>query len=122
MKELRELPVNIADWDGPDDLPDGWLIANASRPLAGERTWTARFRHGIFYAASPGIREGRFGWKADDAWLITFTSNEEISTRCAAKVAEHGYADLAAAAADDITVEEIAAMMQLPWHAGGDRA
>jgi len=116
---MQELPVNIAAWDGPADLPEGWLIANAPRPLGGQRTWEGQFRHGIFYAASPEIREGTFGWKADDAWLITFTTNDAIRAQCAAKAAQHGYPTLEAAAADDITVEELASMMQLPWHDEG---
>ena len=116
---LQELSVNIADWDGPE-VPDGWLIVNAPRPLAGQQTWTGQFRHGTFYAASPEIREGIFGWEADDAWLITFTSNEEIRVKCAALAAEYDYPDLAAAEADGITVEEIAATLLLPWHNEGN--
>ena len=105
--------VNVADWDGPDDLDPAWPIVNAPRPLFGQRTWEARFRHGIFYAADSEIRGGTFGWKADDAWLVEFITNEQITKRGAAKLAEHGYATLKDA---DMTAVELAAMMSLPWH------
>jgi len=109
--------VNRAAWDGPD-LPEGWSIVNAPRPLAGEKTWTGKFRHGIFYAAGPTSDErlARL-WEADDAWPVVFTDNAEIERRVMAKLAEYGYST-----PDEIssTVAEIAiGTLNLPWHEEG---
>jgi hypothetical protein len=114
---MQTILVNTADWDprqGSEAVPDGWLIANAPRPIAGRMTWTGPFRHGIFYAASPAIPGGTFGWEADDARLVEFIDDAEIERRCAVKAAEY-YPDLAAAIADGITVEILAQSLQLPW-------
>lgn len=35
----------------PDDIPEGWIVFNAPRPLYGHWTWTGEFRSGIFYVA-----------------------------------------------------------------------
>lgn len=35
----------------PDNLPNGWLVFNAPRPIYGTWLWEGDFRHGIFYAA-----------------------------------------------------------------------
>jgi hypothetical protein len=117
--------VNQAAWDGPD-LPEGWLIVNAPRPLLGKKTWTGQFRHGVFYAAGPdpaqlaegsferGIAEGRVrSWKSDDAWPVVFTSNAEIERQVLAKFAEYGYASEDEAG---VTIAEQAACMRLPWY------
>src|ERR1019366_515437 len=45
-----EVVVNVADWAPPEQIPAGWLIVNAPRPLNGEITWDGEFRHGTFYA------------------------------------------------------------------------
>jgi hypothetical protein len=108
--------VNRADWAIPDeiDIPDGWVIGNAPRPIQGKVTWQGPFRHGVFYAAAPEVPAGTFGWKADDAWLVTFISNEEIGQRVAAKLAEYGYQSADEAG---LTVSEVAiGVLQLPWH------
>lgn len=110
--DMGTVLVNSADWSTPKTIPEGWVIANAPRPIQGQITWTGPFRHGTFYAASPEIPEGTFGWKADDAWLVVFITDAEITERAKAKVAEHGYASLEDA---DVTMEEMAAMMELPW-------
>lgn len=118
---MKTLLVNVADWDGPapEDSPDGWLIANAPRPLAGPVTWTGEFRHGIFYAAAPAIREGTFGWEADDAWLVEFVTDEQIRARVVAHLAERGYPPLEELEAEGLTVAEIAGpSLGLPWHGG----
>jgi hypothetical protein len=107
--------VNVAAWDGPADIPEGWKIANAPRPLAGERTWDGQFRHGIFYAAAPQVVGGTFGWAADDAWPVEFIDNAEITRRVLAKFATYGYASAEDAG---VTIAEQAYCMQLPWHEG----
>jgi hypothetical protein len=119
---VNQVLVNRADWKR--DLPEGWLIVNAPRPLMGEETWTGPFRHGIFYAAGPDPSavtgpdreqaEHRVAsWKSDDAWPVVFTSNTEIEQRVLAKFAEHGYGSADEAG---ITVPDMAAEMGLPWH------
>ena len=119
---MNEVLVNRAGWKR--DLPGGWLVVNAPRPLMGEETWTGPFRHGIFYAAGPDPSavtgpdleqaERRVAsWKSDDAWPVVFTSNEEIEERVLAKFAEYGYGSAGEAG---ITVPDMAAEMGLPWH------
>lgn len=120
--------VNVADWDGPE-VPDGWMIVNAPRPLAGEKTWTGQFRHGVFYAAGPnqmpaGGRDREqavrivASWDADDAWPVVFTTNAEIEEHVRVRVAEHGYKSL-----DEVglTVAELAVDWCLPWDDSGDK-
>ena len=111
---MQEVLVNSAMWAPPQDIPDGWVIGNAPRPLAGQITWQGDFRHGIFYAASPEMPGGTFGWEADDAYLVTFTTNEEIAVKVAAKLAEYGYES---AEELDMTVGELAtSTLNLPWY------
>lgn len=106
--------VNVADWNPPVAIPEGYLIANAPRPLCGPITWQGEFRHGVFYAAAEASPEGSASWASDDGWLIEFITNAEIERRVSAKLAEYGYAS-----ADEIssTVAEIAeGTLGLPWH------
>jgi hypothetical protein len=110
---MEQVLVNRAAWATPEPVPDGWAVANAPRPIAGQITWQGDFRHGIFYAASPEIPGGTFGWQADDAWLVTFTDNAELAGKVAAKLAEHGYTS---AADVDMTVGELAQSLDMPWH------
>ena len=118
----QQVLVNRADWTDAPDVPEGWVIANAARPLIGELAWEGRFRRGIFYAASPTEVAGSFGWAANDAGLVEFITDEQIRERVAVKLAEYGYQSLDEAG---LTVEEVAAMMQLPWvgvqETAGDR-
>jgi hypothetical protein len=130
--DIRKLLVNVADWDGPAGLDPTWLIANAPRPLSGERTWQAAFRHGVLYAAMPS-RPGAGQWDRDrhaailrswkslDAWLIEFIDDDEIRRRCLAKAAgpRYGYPDEAAIIADGLTIADFADSLQLPWRGGG---
>lgn len=113
---MTPLLVNEATWSLPFGIPEGWVIANAPRPILGPMTWQGEFRHGVFYAAAPEVLAGPSGWRADDACLIVFISNEAIGKRIARKAADLGYADLAAMEDDGITVETMAGSMQLPWH------
>lgn len=118
--------VNRAAWDGPE-LPPGWLIANAPRPLNGERTWQGQFRHSVLYAAipaDPGSDEWDRkrhaailrSWEAYDGWRVEFIDNAEIERRVLAKFAEYGYGSAAEAG---VTIAEQAACMSLPWHEEG---
>lgn len=118
----RIVLVNEADWPDKEapPIPAGWPVANAPRPLAGQLTWTGPFRHGIFYAASPRIPEGTFGWEADDGWRVETITNAAIRELCEAKVREHGYAGLDAAAEEGIEFADIVAMLGLPWHDRGE--
>ncbi len=111
--DLRTVLVNVASWTGVPDIPDGWLIGNAPRPISGQITWTGDFRHGIFYAAAPEVPGGTFGWAADDAWLVEFITNEEIERRVDAKLAEYDYSSPEEAG---MTYEEVAiTTLQLPY-------
>lgn len=111
---MREVLVNTATWAAEEhpEIPSGWPVVNAPRPLRGQVTWTGPFRHGVFYAASPVPEEGLFGWEADDAWPVTLITNEEITARVNAKLARHGFASAEEA---DCTVAELAASYDLPW-------
>ena len=113
---MYQVLVNRAMWQPPQEIPAGWVIGNAPRPIAGQITWQGDFRHGIFYAASPEMPGGLFGWEADDAYLVTFTTNEEIAVKVAAKLAEYGYGS---AEELDMTVGELAtSTLGLPWYDG----
>jgi hypothetical protein len=110
---METVLVNRADWTAPYFIPGAWHIANAPRPLLGEYIWTGAFRHGIFYAASPAVHDGTFGWQADGAYLVEFIDDAEIERRVLAKFAEYGYASADEAG---VTIGEQAYCMQLPWH------
>jgi hypothetical protein len=128
---MHTILVNTADWDGPAGLPAGWLIANAPRPLNGERTWQGQYRHGVLYAAMPADPGGDQwdrdrhaailrSWERNDARLVEFIDDAEIERRCLAKAAGYGYVDRAALEADGLTIADLAASsLQLPWR--GDR-
>jgi hypothetical protein len=112
---METVLVNRAAWTDAPEVPDRWVIANAPRPLTGQLTWAGEFRHGTFYAAAPTVPDGSFGWAADDAWLVEFITNDEISRRVFAHLAKHNVW-----APEDLgmTLAEVAETMQLPWHEG----
>jgi len=111
---MKTVVVNAAVWQAEErpEVPDGWVVANAPRPIAGQVTWTGPFRHGVFYAAAPEVVPGTFGWAADDAWLVDLITNDRIRELAMAKLAEYDFASLEDA---DTTMEEMAAMLRLPW-------
>jgi hypothetical protein len=115
--ELPTFYVNVATWDGPTDLPADWRIANAPRPLSGERMWTGECRFGTFYAAGPLERfaGGRWGWQADDARLVEFIDNDEIERRVLAYLREHWNYDSLEEAG--VGMDDVAPYMKppLPW-------
>lgn len=101
--------INMAQWSPPEQIPGGWVIANAPRPIAGQITWTGDFRHGTFYAAAPP--PGPASWAADDAWPVVLIDNAEVEHRVQAKLDKHGttLADVG------LTMAEMAYDMQLPY-------
>jgi hypothetical protein len=109
----NEVLVNVEQWDGPplDEFGDDVRIVNAPRPIAGERTWTGDFRHGVFYAAAKGDRLEQ-SWAADDAWPVVFTTNGAVEAAVLAKFEEYGYASAEEAG---VTIAEQAACMRLPY-------
>lgn len=109
---MNTVTVNSAAWSTPEAVPAGWVIVNAPRPLYGKITWQGPFRHGIFYAASPDTPDARACWAADDAWPVTFTTNDKLQAQLQVKLDEYG-----------TTLEEVgmswaefAASYNLPWH------
>lgn len=112
--------VNAAEWadeaHGRPAVPEGHLVANAPRPLAGQPAWTGPFRHGTLYAAADPALEPWKSWARDDGELILPVTNDELAVLVAAKAAEYGYATFEALEADGITVAEVAWSLQLPWH------
>ena len=104
--------VNRADWAAPDGVGDDWLIANAPRPLDGEITWEGGFCHGRYYAAAPASAAVMAGWRAADARLVRFTTNEQITAEVSRYLADHGYASAEEAG---VTIEDIARDLNLPW-------
>ncbi len=89
-KTKSSLPIRwVNELDGNPRLPgstvsqirfakaEGAIVANASRPLPGSKTWEGRFRCGIFYAAG---KLDRFGqeWVALDAKELRLVSNAQI--------------------------------------------
>lgn len=129
--EPRTVLVNLHDWDRKALAGPAWLVFNAPRPLttgALGPLWEGDFRHGIFYAAVPATpAEGDAALHAKvlkllaaaDAWPVKFPTNRAIAEAAAVKVRQHGYGGLAAAYADGITLEELAASpLEMPWHEG----
>ena len=119
---MNEVLVNSADWpdpDVPEQVPGDWMVANAPRPIAGEIAWTGPFRHGVFYAAAPPGPVDRWGWPADDAWMIRTISDDVILEAVLGKAADYGYADVAALEDAGISIADVAADMRLPWKGNG---
>ena len=66
----------------PADVPDGWIIFNAPRPLDGDKTWQGDFYHGLFYAAvDPAGKlaaESVYDSVALDGWVCEYVSQSDI--------------------------------------------
>jgi hypothetical protein len=84
MPEIKATVQRLIE-DRPADIPEGWLIFNAPRPLWGQRQWTGEFRHGIFYAAvdpaEPDTKQ--LSWmlqqNADlDGWLLEYVTMDQV--------------------------------------------
>jgi len=77
------------------DVPEGWIIMNAPRPLIGDKEWQGDFRHGVFYAAidpnndEPPGAEWRIQQNKDlDGWVLKCVSQEEVNAYVRAKAAD----------------------------------
>ncbi len=66
----------------PADVPDGWIIFNAPRPLDGDKAWQGDFCHGLFYAAvDPAGKlaaESVYDSVALDGWVCEYASQSDI--------------------------------------------
>lgn len=66
----------------PDDLPEGWLVFNAPRPLYGDWSWQGVFRSGIFYVAVDPTEETGAAFikrnHENDARLVTWVSRADV--------------------------------------------
>lgn len=64
------------------EIPAGWLVFNAPRPLYGDRTWIGPFSKGVFYAAiDPTEDAAAANVEANrdlDAALIRWVTEAEI--------------------------------------------
>jgi hypothetical protein len=112
--------VNTADWDEPVSVAEvadaGLVIVNSTRPLAGPLKWIGRFRAGTLYAAVAAAEAPWQSWRQDDARLIVFITDAQITAACAAKATGYGYPTLGAAEQDGVTIADWALSLQLPWH------
>ena len=94
----------------PNDVPKGWHIHNAPRPLYGDITWQGDFLSGIFYAALDPQGE-QYDWQRqqneslDATRVIPVTENfvvEEMS-----EYYHQNYPDLAFDPADPDTRRQL---------------
>ena len=121
---MKTILVNTADWDAEEhpEVPEGWLIAIAPRPLSGRLHWTGPCRWGTLYAAAPAeCADLLGGWERNDARLVEWIDNEVIRARVLARIASHGYDTLEDLEADGIPVRYMAETVQLPWHEEGSK-
>ncbi len=72
----------------PADVPEGWPVFNAPRPLDGAKSWQGDFRHGIYYAAvDPSLPEASRAIennKSLDGWLVLYLSEDEVKQKALA--------------------------------------
>ena len=70
------------------EIPAGWQIYNAARPLPGTIVWEGEFHHGIFYAAvdpkDPYAATWRQGCIDLDGHLVVPISKDEVRDWCRA--------------------------------------
>lgn len=66
----------------PANVPEGWPIFNAPRPLVGDISWQSEFRHGVFFVAiDPGGENAKYCVKRNselDAWLCEYVTEESV--------------------------------------------
>lgn len=89
----------------PSQVPKGWLILNAPRPLFGTKMdWQGEWGHGRHWAAIDPTDEyaPMFLRKSLelDGWLVEFVGQSDFDRHAAEVCAEHGY-DLEDFDADD---------------------
>jgi len=67
----------------PLDVPDGWIVYNAPRPITGQMKWISDFYAGAFYVAVDPAHEQAEEWdtrnaELDATVLVYFTDAEAI--------------------------------------------
>jgi len=92
----------------PEDVPAGWPIFNAPRPLVGTMAWNGDFIHGRFYVAvdlSDAIYAKTMIKRNIelDAWLIEYITEEEASQ----SVIDYYSSKYDAADFEDVTEEQV---------------
>lgn len=71
---------------------EGLLVANAPRPLGGEKEFYGPYRNGRFYVASKEIDTSLLGgWECNGASLVKLTTNEKIMEELKEYAKEQGY-------------------------------
>ncbi len=82
MTEQRVLFVEGVSEDRPADVPQDWMIRNASRPLPGHKEWVGDFRHGIFFSAvDPEADDAERlteRCKSLDGWLCVWRTRQDV--------------------------------------------
>jgi len=92
-KTMRTLQTFTHIAERPQDVPAGWTIWNAPRPIYGHQEWQGEFVHGIFYVAVDP--DGDFADKfierniSLDAWQIEYITEAEAVNRIKAKYPEY---------------------------------
>jgi hypothetical protein len=87
MKKRR-----VIDYKRKWNVPDGWEIHNAARPLSGNMTWKGEFISGRYYAAvNPDSKD--YDWHAEtnvslDARLIVPVTEDDAVAEISAYYAE----------------------------------
>ncbi len=80
-----EIQVIEIRQDRPADIPDGWRVFNAPRPLYGQMDWQGDFLSGIFYVAVDPASEISAGFiernRQLDARELVYISQEEFDAR-----------------------------------------
>lgn len=84
---LRTIHLRTVIAERPANVPIGWLIYNAARPLDGDMVWQGDFCHGVFYSAlDPNQEAGDFIRRhnfnaSSDAYLMRYMTEEEVFQR-----------------------------------------
>jgi hypothetical protein len=111
------LVVNAADWAPPDGIPDGWVVANAPRPIrgpVGALAWEGEERHGRFYAAWPVEDDDDVYWEASGAREVVLWSNQEMAASAGRYLAACGLLP----GEGGLTATEVARRLRPPWKEG----
>ncbi len=66
----------------PANIPNDWVIMNASRPFMGHEMWTGDFVSGVFYAAL-NQKESNYEAKlnfnqSQDATILEYVSRQDV--------------------------------------------
>ena len=68
----------------PANVPEGWTVWNAARPIYGQMEWQREFRHGSFYAATDPANADtpRFEQRNRelDALPVEYVTPEQVTT------------------------------------------